>query len=90
MTGDPATQQWRLALGESTSARLRRVEAELGAALGALAATREQLEQLKIRLAHTDGTGPCAYRALAVDAMRERDYVRAQLDDLIAAHGGGQ
>ena len=53
---DPATREWQQPLGESTSARLRRVEAELGSALRALAEAQK----------------PCAWRGLAIDAMREQ------------------
>lgn len=69
------------ALGESTSARLRRVEAELGSALGALNEARHELahahmkiSQLETRLAYArkeDGE-PCAWQGLAKELLREK------------------
>ena len=52
MTGDPATQEWRQALGESTSAKLRRVEAELGSALNALTAARQERDEARAKAEH--------------------------------------
>jgi len=77
-------------LGESTSARLRRVEAELGSALSALTTAREErdeltrllldareeISKLQTRLAHAKGSEPCAYRGLAEQLLREREERR--------------
>lgn len=44
-----------------------------------------QQSMLQTRLDHArEEQGSCAWRDLAVDAMRERDLIRAQLDDAIA------
>ena len=76
MTGDPAVQQWQQALGESTSAQLRRTQAALAASQADLTRAEQELAAARAE--------PCAWRGLAIDAIRERDYARAQLDDLIA------
>jgi hypothetical protein len=44
---DPSTEQWREAVGQSTSAKLRAVEAELGSALAAL--TKASAEVIRLR-----------------------------------------
>lgn len=51
MTGDPSTETWREALGESTSAKLRRVEAELGSALDAYGRATTELSRVRDLLA---------------------------------------
>ena len=72
--------------GESTSAKLRRVEAELGSALSALTSMEQERDDLRALVAVLAGPhdGECAWRGLAVKVMREQQYTRAQLDDLIA------
>jgi len=60
----------------ASQADLTRAEAERDALTLLLAEARRELADTK----------PCAWRGLAVDAMRERDYARAQLGDLIAEH----
>lgn len=59
---DPATQEW-----------LRRVEAELGSALSALAAAQDEAK------AHDN----CAWRRLAIAARAERDEAQAALADYL-------
>lgn len=47
---DPSTEQWREAMGRSTSAKLRAAEAELGAALSALGRASAEVERLRTLL----------------------------------------
>jgi len=73
--------------GESTPDRLRRVEAGLGSALGALSTAREEcaeltrllldareeIGKLETRLAHANGSEACAWRGLAEQLLQERE-----------------
>ena len=68
---------------------LTQMEKELGEARHDLQHATFQLSVERARVAEVHGT--CAWRDIAVDAMRERDLARAQLDDAIATFraGGG-
>ena len=92
---DPAVQQWQQALGESTSAQLRRVEADLTRAekeLHDALRRAADLEQVREELAQAKLTSEGLLADLQDaegerdEARRERDYARAQLDDLIATN----
>lgn len=86
---DPSTETWRETVGLSTSAQLRETQrrldercTKLAEVIGALAASQQDLTRAKEELAAAQQ--PCAWKGLAVDAMQERDLIRAQLDDAIA------
>lgn len=68
---DPAVRQWQaaLGLGESTSARLRRVEAERDEA---------RADSLCVE------AGKCGWRPLAVQLMREQQEATADRSRLVA------
>lgn len=65
MTGDPATQEWRQALGESTSSALRRAQA-------ALAASQADLTRVEAAFNLAE--------ELRVKAVKERDEALADRD----------
>lgn len=71
---DPSTEQWRQAMTQSTSAKLRAVEAELGSALAAL--TKASAEVIRLR-----GLLKEAYSA-SLRLINERDQARAEADTL--------
>jgi len=86
---DPSTETWRETIGMSTSAQLRQTQRDLAASqadLSRMQADRDAVSAIAdmLRAELTDAQKPCAWRDLAVDAMRERDLSRAQLDDAIA------
>jgi head-tail adaptor len=83
--GDPATETWRETVRLSTSAQLRQTQAALAASQEDLTRAHDVIIQLndmlttaRRELAKLHET--CAWRDLAVTAMRERDTLRAQLD----------
>jgi hypothetical protein len=89
-SGDPSTATWREAVDQSTSARLRQVQRDLAASQQDLTHVHHQLacaerERDEARAELMKRDHGCAWRTLAVTAMRERAYARAQLDDAIAA-----
>jgi hypothetical protein len=94
---DPSTETWREAVDQSTSARLRQVQRDLAASQQDLTHVHHQLacaesDRMKAECERDEARAElmkrdhgCAWRTLAVTAMRERAYARAQLDDAIAA-----
>lgn len=75
--GDPATQEWRQTLGESTSAALRRVEQERDEAIAAQARIGDRLTETAVRLAAYRQDRDKLQRDLAAS---QADLTRAKQD----------
>jgi len=75
--GDPATQEWREAVGESISAALRRVERERDEAVAAQARIGDRLTETVVRLAAHRQDRERLQRDLAAS---QADLTRAEQD----------
>jgi len=92
VTGDPATQEWRQTLGESTSAQLRRTQQALAASQADLTRVEAERDALTLLLAEARrelaDTKPCSWRGLAEQLLRER--ADAARSGWIVARDGGR
>jgi septal ring factor EnvC (AmiA/AmiB activator) len=79
VSSDPAVDQWRAALGQSTSAQLRETQAALAASQADLTSARESNEELRAELEIAERERDGA-RAAAEEFWRQRDKARTERD----------